>query len=259
MLRVLVVEDEDIPRKGLVHMVDWAELGCGVAGEAADGEEGLGMIARLRPDIVVTDVKMPVVDGIEMLRRSKEEYRYEALIVSGYDEFQYARQAISLGVSDYLLKPIDMDAFSATIRKMASKIEESRGLQWYSRSGADGLVPGLFAGGPPRARNRNVRAALDYIEAHYPEKIGLEDACREIGVSCSYLGELFKRETGGTFTAQLNRRRLLRSIELLRRGELRVYEIAEAVGFSDYKYFAQVFKKTLGCSPHEFLGSRDFE
>jgi two-component system response regulator YesN len=259
MLKVLVVEDEDIPRKGLVHMVDWAKLDCCVAGEAKDGREGLALIAKLRPDLVITDVRMPFMDGIEMLRQSISEFSYEALIVSGFDEFGYAQQAISLGVSDYLLKPIDMKALSATVKKIGAKIKEKRELLWYYPKKDDKFDREILNAEPMRTKNRNVAAILDYVERHYADKVCIEDICREIGVSSTYLGTQFKRETNCTFNSYLNRYRILRSLELLKSGDLRVYEIADSVGFRDYKYFAQVFKKLMGCSPLEFYNSHNFE
>ena len=97
MYKVLIVEDEDIIRKGLMFMVNWQQAGCVVAGEAADGLEGLEKIRETRPDIVIVDINMPVMDGLEMLEKSIQEYGYDAIIVSGYSEFEYARKAITLG------------------------------------------------------------------------------------------------------------------------------------------------------------------
>ena len=99
MYKVLIVEDEDIIRKGLMFMVNWQQAGCVVAGEAADGLEGLEKIRETRPDIVIVDINMPVMDGLEMLEKSIQEYGYDAIIVSGYSEFEYARKAITLGVT----------------------------------------------------------------------------------------------------------------------------------------------------------------
>ena len=259
MLKVLIVEDEDIIRRGLVHMVDWAKLGCCTVGEASDGREGLTQIARQRPDIVVTDVKMPFMDGIEMLQESISEFAYEALIISGYDEFEYARKAISLGVSAYLLKPIDMEVLSATIRKMAAKIQKTRELLWYYPKKGDGPDRKIFGLPLTCPQNKGVGAFLEYIEAHYGEKICIEDAGKAIGMSGTCLEAQLKRELHYTFNSYLNHYRILRSLDLLKVGSLKVYEIADAVGFSDYKYFVQVFRKFMGCSPREFYKAHCFE
>ena len=126
MYKVLIVEDEDIIRNGLAYMVDWPKLNCIVVGRAEDGIEGLAKIKELQPDIVITDVRMPFQDGIQMLKQSKAEHDYEAIIISGYSEFEYARQAISLSVSEYLLKPIDFDKLNAAMVKIIAKIQLKR-------------------------------------------------------------------------------------------------------------------------------------
>ena len=100
MYKVLIVEDEDIIRKGLLFMVNWQDADCVVVGEAADGLEGLEKIRDTSPDIVVVDINMPVKDGLSMLEDSIEEYGYDAIIVSGYSDFEYARKAIRLGVTE---------------------------------------------------------------------------------------------------------------------------------------------------------------
>ena len=121
MHKVLIVEDEDIMRKGLMFMPKWQEVDCIVVGEAVSGQDGLEKIRRLQPDIVIVDINMPVMDGLEMLEKSIEEYGYDAIIVSGYGEFEYAQKGISLGVTEYLLKPIDYTKLYEAIRKIQAK------------------------------------------------------------------------------------------------------------------------------------------
>ena len=105
MLKVVVVEDEELVRKGIVLTVDWAGAGCAVVGEAANGEEGLEVIRRYRPDLIVTDIRMPKLDGIEMLRRLREEgNRAHVVFLTAYSDFSYAQSALKLGAADYLLK-----------------------------------------------------------------------------------------------------------------------------------------------------------
>ena len=108
MRKVLLVEDENLIRRGLLYKVDWSQVNCAIAGEAATGEEGLEKIRSLHPDIVITDIRMPDIDGVEMLRLGRQECRFSAVILSGYSEFAYAREAIHLGVVEYLLKPVDI-------------------------------------------------------------------------------------------------------------------------------------------------------
>ena len=110
MYKVLLAEDEDIIRKGLMFTADWGAWNCLVAGEASDGEEGVEKIRQIKPDIVVADIRMPVKSGLKMLEETIGEYGYEAIILSGYSDFEYARQALRLGVTEYLLKPVDFNS-----------------------------------------------------------------------------------------------------------------------------------------------------
>lgn len=117
MYRVLLVEDEEIIRKGIRYSVPWEECGCSVVGEAENGAVGEEKIAELQPDIVITDITMPVKNGLEMIADTREKFNYIAIILTGYSEFEYAQQAIRNGVSDYVLKPLDMDEMRTALEK----------------------------------------------------------------------------------------------------------------------------------------------
>ncbi len=104
MYRVLIVEDEDIIRKGIAYTMDWMGMGCTIAGEACNGKEGLDKIKELEPDIVLADIMMPVMDGIEMIREAKKRGigDFKSIILTSYADFEYAKAAIDLDVSAYL-------------------------------------------------------------------------------------------------------------------------------------------------------------
>ncbi len=131
MFEVLVVEDEDLIRKGLVYTFNWLAYDCVVIGEACNGKEALDMIHKYKPDIVITDIKMPLVDGLEMIA-SFEKRSFEAVIISGYAEFEYAKKAIKYDVSDFLLKPIDHAELGKVIEKLTEKIKRKRMMELVS-------------------------------------------------------------------------------------------------------------------------------
>ena len=106
MYRVVIVEDEKVIRKGIIYVIDWAALDCLVVGEAENGQQGLDMIQRLHPDIVITDVRMPLMDGLEMVRKGQEKQSFETILLSAYDDFDYVQQALHLEACEYLLKPV---------------------------------------------------------------------------------------------------------------------------------------------------------
>ncbi len=259
MNKVLIVEDEDIIRKGLIYMVDWLKVNCIVVGEAVNGVDGLNKIRELKPDIVITDIRMPYKDGIEMLEESINEFDYEAIIISGYSEFGYAKKAITLGVNEYLLKPINFIDLYDVINKISSKIKSEDKIKNYYESLDDiyiyNEVLNIKHYELIENKTNYVSNILSYIEDNYRYRISLTDMSKKYDLSTVYLNSKFKEETNYTFNDFLNRYRILKAIEFLKNGDLKIYEIAELVGFHDYKYFSKVFKKYIGDSPTNFLNS----
>jgi two-component system response regulator YesN len=256
MHKVLVVEDEKTIRKGLVYTFDWQSLDCAVVAEAENGAEGATLIRKLNPDIVITDIKMPIMDGLSMIAQTSLDYGYESIIVSGYGEFEYARKAIDYGVTQYLLKPIEEGKMIEALRSAIVKIEKKKdysAMERLSRGAyADAPIDPAFFSGQTRSNASCVQQTADYIVAHYAEKISLEVLCEAIGASSTYLNRRLKEETGHTFGTLLNDYRIRKAIELLVSTDDRIYEIAAKTGFESYKYFSLVFKKYVGCAPMEF-------
>ena len=123
MYRVLIAEDEDIIRKGIAYTMDWVSMGCTIIGEAANGKEGVDKIKELSPDIVLADIMMPMMDGIEMIRQGQEICDFKSIIMTSYADFEYAKKAIDLGVSAYLMKPVDEEELKKNIEKVITEIE----------------------------------------------------------------------------------------------------------------------------------------
>jgi two-component system response regulator YesN len=254
MHRVLIVEDEDIMRKGLMFMPKWQEVDCIVVGEAINGQDGLEKIKKYQPDIVIVDINMPIMDGLEMLENSIEEYGYDAIIVSSYGEFEYARRGISLGVTEYLLKPINYPKLYEAIRKIQAKRNTDTQIQNTMRQlDVEKKKLGLLEHEEKKTGNRYVDLMIQTIHEKYPERLTVADISEQCGMSATYLNVKFKNATGYTFNDYLNRYRIQKAVDLLRENEYKVYEIAEMAGFSDYKYFIKVFKKYIGCSPARFI------
>lgn len=257
MYKVLIAEDEDIIRKGLMFLADWQKIDCVVMGEAANGLEGLEKIREYRPDIVIVDINMPMMDGLEMLEKSIKEYGYDAIIVSGYNEFEYARKGIRLGVTEYLLKPVNYSELYEAIGKIAAKRQaHAKFCDDIRQIDVEKKKLGILKteeGESTKSGNRYVDFMLQCIQERYFSRLSLTDVSEQCGMSCTYLNAKFKGETGYTFNDYLNRYRMQRAVELLKENKYMIYEIAEQVGFADYKYFIKVFKKYMGCSPAHFL------
>lgn len=127
MVKVFLVEDEFIVREGIKNNIDWSKFGYEFCGEASDGELAFPMIQKLKPDIVITDIRMPFMDGLELSKLIKKELpETEIIILSGHEEFEYAKEAIRIGVAEYLLKPINGDDLLKQVDEVALKIVEKR-------------------------------------------------------------------------------------------------------------------------------------
>ena len=203
------------------------------------------------------DINMPVKDGLAMLEESIGQYGYDAIIVSGYSEFEYARKAIGLGVTEYLLKPVNFnelyDALDKIIRKQTAAARLRDDMKQIDMEKKKlGILDGISCD-KVKEGNRYVEFMMDYIKEHYSSRVSLTDVSEQCGMSCTYLGSKFKSDTGYTFNDFLNRYRMQKAVELLKENKYKVYEIADLVGFSDYKYFIKVFKKYVGCSPVKFV------
>ena len=247
MLKVLVVEDEELIRKGIVLAVDWAALGCVVVGEASNGEEALSAAERLSPSLIITDLKMPRMDGIEMLRRLRERgSRAYVIILTAYDSFEYAQSALRLGAVDFLLKPFHDGDLEQAVLNVQKRMADDGGMQ-------SAPLPGLKKGD----KSKYVLEAMDYIGEHYADPgISVGSIAAHLGISEGHLSHTFKKETDYTLLNYLTRYRIHKSMELLRGGKLKVYEVAERVGYRDITHFSSTFKKVVGISPSEYQDTR---
>jgi len=262
MIRVIIVEDEAIIRKGLVLMTDWAAFGAEVIAEAANGLEGEAIIAKLNPDLVLTDIRMPGESGLEMITRLMGRCNARYIIITSYGDFEYAKQSIDLGVLAYILKPIDEVELAASIRKAVEIIHHHAEIKVIedlkiSSDGEDQRSFALFLA-QTRAEMRDSRlsAAIAAIREHYNSDITAKDVSIMIGISESSFNKLFKAQTGYTFLEYLTNYRIKIAIDLLQDMNSKIYEIADLVGYSDYRYFSEVFKKLIGASPSDFRRGR---
>ena len=155
MHKILIVDDDRIIRKGLASTISWEEYEYQLVGEAADGEQGLEMIKNLRPDIVISDIKMPFMDGLSMVRSGRELFPdMKAILLTGYDDFAYAREAIKIKAFDYLLKPVDKEVLLEKVKKAseelktenAAKQKISEGMPFLRLKLLKKIISGKFSG-----------------------------------------------------------------------------------------------------------------
>lgn len=258
MLKVIIVEDEDIIRKGLVYTIDWLNMDCVIVDEARDGEEGLEKIIRHEPDVVITDIKMPKMDGIEMLRQARKQVKFKSVILTSYTEFEYAKQAIELKTVEYLIKPVDEEKIKETMQALQKELDVTKNAD-FARENAQSTsirVDFDYYMQLDQSETGYVAKAVQRIKDHYADKISIESISEELGVSASYLSRKFREVTSHPFLDLLNSYRVQQAIALLNTGRYRIYEISDMTGFSDYKHFCSVFKKCTSMSPTLFIKKR---
>ncbi|MCI8800262.1 response regulator [Acetatifactor muris] len=184
MYRILVVDDEKYIRKSIINRVNWEQLGVQVAGEAANGVEALELLEKLHPQIVLADIRMPLMDGLAFIEEAKKrfpEVRY--VITSAYSDFEYARQALRLGVEDYILKPVKVEDVNKVLNRLVHELDETKIARHLKHKMS--LEEGQFAG-----KKRLASAAAFYVEeSDGVEKIignCLEETLRQYGEVESY-------------------------------------------------------------------------
>jgi len=254
MHKILIVEDEKLIRKGIIYTFDWLSVDCTVIGEAANGAEGLEKIYELSPDIVITDVTMPRMDGLTMIEKSIDDCLYTAIIISAYDEFPLAKKAIKMGVDEYIIKPVDHVQLTEAIESAKVHLLQKRLYRIAQKSDQTFTEIELFSHNiAETVTSRRVIIMLDYIKNNYQNRISIHDLVDELDSSCSQLQKQFKHQTSYTFNDFLNRYRIQQAIHKLKCGNDKIYNIATEVGFSDYRYFITVFKKYTNYSPSQLL------
>ena len=243
MLNLLIVDDEATVRHGIRYGVDWQAMDCQVVGEASNGAEGLEQARLLRPDVIITDVRMPKLDGIGMLTALRQEgSRVDVILLTAYSEFDYVRSALQLGAVDYLLKPFRDQELAAAIDRVRQRRQEKPAA---SQQAAMAVAPGK--------KSKYVLRATDYIARNFADaSLSITTIAEALGVSVGHLSLIFKKETGLTVIAYLTRFRMQTASTLLSAGDYKIYEVAEKVGYRDVAYFSSTFKKLTGVSPSEY-------
>lgn len=238
-LTVVIAEDEPLIARHLRRCIEKADDNLAVVGVAANGEQALEMIEENLPNFVVTDIRMPVMDGLELTRNISERYGFiRCIIVSGYDDFLLAQQAIRYNVQDYLLKPIDQKELEQTLKRLKTDVLASQ--------------RNLDAGQPTMKPQETVTLIKEYINKHYAEPLDLTAIADSFGFSPSYLAKIFVRYTGMSPSKYIREYRMKIARQLLRNPDLSVAAVCEMVGYTDPFHFSRTFKKVSGLSPSEF-------
>lgn len=252
MIKVLAVDDEVPIRQWIRSCISkMTGFSCVVA---SGGEEGIQKYQEEEPEIIITDVEMSCMDGLEMLQSigklgGKEVY---SIILTSHENFDYARTALKLGSAEYILKTeMTEETLISLLRRAQEAIERKKNL--YSL-----LPPQIKILDEQTGTRVQIMRAIAYMEEHYSEKISLKQVAEMVSFSPEHFSRVFSRETGGiTYINYLNNIRMKQAVELLETTDKKIYEIAEEVGFVSVNYFSTLFKKRFGMSPYEYqVGSQ---
>lgn len=237
MFRVMLIDDEEPTRLLLKKSIDWESMGLEVVGEAGSGIEAVNKIDELRPHIAFVDICMPFMDGIEFSKLASTRYpQLKIIILTAFDEFEYARQCIGLPVCGYILKPVVRSEIYEVLSKVVQSIDETV----KDAEESCEIEPST------------IWRIAKYVEEHYTDSsLNLTSIAQTFGFNPSYLSRRFKAEIGSSFVEHLTECRMKRAMQLAKLNE-KMFCTATAVGIPDPNYFGRCFKKYAGISYSEY-------
>ena len=246
MYHLMIADDEEKIRNGIANYFPWHELGFEVVCLAEDGQEAFDYILSGESvvDIILCDIMMPRVSGLDLLEILRENGMQELRVVllSGYAEFEYARRAMAYGVKDYLLKPTRYQELARVFGRIREELDEARGKQ------QSGLEPEMESGG---AEGSIVERLCEIIRSQYRD-ISLQGIAKLVYMSPYYISRMFKAKTGKNFYDYVLTVRMEAAMEMLKNTDLKVYEIAERVGYRNQKSFTKIFKRFYPNNPSQY-------
>lgn len=245
MLRTLIVDDEFWMLEGLKKVIKRDCPQFTVTAAARDGMQALELLKQEAFDLVITDIRMPRMDGLQLLQEMRSRGKtMPVLIFSAYSDFDYAKQAIHHGAFDYILKPINRTEICAALKR----IEELLHAQGQKREALIDTVPEQ-----PLQGKQAVEEMKKLIHSEYMHDLSMVDIADKLGFNSAYLSRLFKQESGMGFVQYMTEYRLCIAVQLMQKSGFSMTEIARQVGYPDYKHFRKVFKQYKGMAPSDFV------
>lgn len=234
MYRLIIVDDEEKIAEGIAGLFPWEEIGFEVAGSFQSAREALRFLEGNPVDVVMSDIEMPDMDGIEFCRQLKETGKTRVIFFSSHQNYEYFRSAIRYQVSDYLLKPLRYSELLACMEKVKAELGKEQGER------EDATYYGKI-----------VSAVKSYIRESFRDAT-LEEASEQVNLSPSYLSKIFKEHSHSTFSEYLLKVRMEKACELLGDIRYKSYDIAYYVGYDNPKNFSRAFKAYHGVTPLEY-------
>ncbi len=258
--RVCFSEDEPLMRSYIQNNLSVIHPDFVIGDVVSNGKEALDLLFSRNYDVFITDIKMPYISGLEVVTKIREAGRdIPVLILTGYDDFSYAKNAIKLGVMEYLLKPLNDAEMHDALDKIKTHIVEQRNTLVVPDNSTPDIIAQLILSHFSASKVSDtslVQKAVDYISAHYTENISQGDVAQALGISPSYLSGIFHEETGESYSRFITKLRMTQAGVLLKTNpNLPIREIAGQVGYFSEKHFMSVFKSFYGITPNEYRSS----
>lgn len=249
-MNVLVVDDQPEVVQGVISGVNWRRAEIGQVFSAYSVKEAQSVFLREDVGIILCDVEMPPANGFELLRWARERKpEVGCIFLSAHAEFGYAQEAVKLGSFDYILQPAPYEEIENALIRAKGKLMETEKLRrYYNYEDYRSSAPDQ----DPRREESPVREAMEYVRRNLDKELSRAQIAEAIFLSPEYLSRLFKRETGGSLSDYILAEKMRVAQSLLADTDVPVSLVASKVGYSNFSYFSQVFKKYSGCSPVEY-------
>lgn len=257
MKKVLVVDDDHLVRKGFIGIMPWKKHGFEVVSEASNGEKALKLLEQSAVDLVITDLAMPVMSGIELMKRVKEHYPQTALVVlTFHHDFELIQEAMRIGAIDYITKvELEHEQMDGILNRIADRVNQLAGpapmILTEPASGTGEEGESRYS----REVQECIRNAVSLIRREFQNEVYLPNVAKQVNMSRSYFSRCFRDIVGKTFNDYVREIRIEHAKDLLLRTGKPVQWIAVQSGFPNEKYFFKVFRELTGMLPREFRNS----
>ena len=236
MYQLIIADDEFEIASGIANYFPWEEIGFEVVSSFSNGQEVLSWLRKHSADVFLCDIRMPIMNGIELAKKIQEEnISIKIVFLSGYSEFEYARQALIYGAVNYLLKPTKYNELVSVFTSLKQTLDQENFVRIEDHPEPDALISTL----------------QELIQNDYAN-ITLESAANQVYLSPVYVSRLFKQHTGINFIDYVTKVRMKKAAEMISSGKYKIYEISEFIGYSNPNNFARAFKKFFGIAPQDY-------
>lgn len=238
--RILLVEDEALLRQTLAHRINQLDIGFEVVAQAGDGQEALELLPRSNIHLVMTDIRMPLMNGLALCKSIHEQFpSIYTVVLTSYADFTYAQEAIKQGVSDYLLKPISQEDLESALIRIRLELQKTLQLE---------EDPSQFG----KDAEEIVEQLALYLRSNYMQDIDFSTLCADLGFSSAYLSRLFQKFKQETPLKYLTAIRIHEAQHLLANTALPIREVGERVGYPNQFHFSKTFRKATGMTPSTY-------